>query len=69
MNYMTLLDKQAAARDGLLTKLVETLPADERFVAAWLTGSFANGTADALSDLDLTVVVTENAAPGLCARP
>lgn len=47
-------------RDQLLQQITTTLATDERFVAAWLRGSFGRGTEDDLSDLDLTVVVSDN---------
>ena len=40
-----------AAREELLTQLVTTLQADERFVAAWLAGSFGRGEQSWHSDL------------------
>lgn len=54
---VTKLADYAAARDRLLVQIVETLSADPRFTAAWLTGSFGRGTGDDVSDLDLNVVV------------
>jgi hypothetical protein len=59
----------AAARDALLADIVRALSADDRFVAAWLTGSFGRDQGDAVSDLDLTVVVTDAQRDMLCARP
>jgi predicted nucleotidyltransferase len=59
----------AALRGALLRRTAATLEADERFVAAWLAGSFGRGAADDLSDLDLTAVVAPAAAGALCARP
>ena len=59
----------AAARDALLERIVAALRADERFVAAWLRGSFGRGDDDELSDLDLDVVLRDADAPVLCARP
>jgi predicted nucleotidyltransferase len=50
----------AADREDLLARIVSTLQADERFVAAWLEGSYVNGTKDDLSDIDLRVVVTDS---------
>jgi hypothetical protein len=41
----------------LLARLVPALRADERIRAAWLVGSFALGTADAFSDLDVHCLV------------
>lgn len=56
-------------REKLLAQITTTLSADERFAAAWLTGSYARNEADAFSDLDLTVVVREPYTQTLCARP
>jgi hypothetical protein len=63
-----LLDYQAE-RDGLLQRIIQGLEHDPRFVAAWLSGSFAWGNADEVSDLDLAVVVSKEFAAHLCARP
>lgn len=51
------LDEYKAGRDTLLRRLDHDLRADERFAAAWLTGSVGRGEEDAVSDLDLSVVV------------
>jgi hypothetical protein len=59
----------AALRAELLDRIVETLRADERFVAAWLIGSFGRGEEDAYSDLDLVAVVNAPFVEMLCARP
>ncbi len=66
-----LLNKYAVARDKLLDKIVVSIKQDERFVAAWLTGSFSNDREDSdmVSDLDLTVVVSDSHASSLCAQP
>jgi hypothetical protein len=56
-------------RETLLAEIIRTLSADERFVAAWLAGSFGRDDADAVSDLDLTVVVSDSYSERLCARP
>ncbi len=56
-------------RDLLLQAIVEKLSADERFTAAWLTGSFARGEQDTLSDIDITLVVADKHCPALCTRP
>lgn len=63
------LQAYAASRETLLAEIVQTLSADERFVAAWLTGSFGRNEADAISDLDLSVVVSDVYSQTLCARP
>ena len=55
-------------RETFLQAVVEKLSIDERFVAAWLTGSFARGEEDTLSDIDITLVVTNEYCQTLCAR-
>lgn len=59
----------ARARQALLDDIVRTLSSDDRFVAAWLSGSFGRGDGDAVSDLDLNLVVTDSQRDQLCARP
>jgi predicted nucleotidyltransferase len=56
------------SREVLLTSIITELSADERFVAAWLTGSYARNDADNVSDLDLHVVVAQPYSEVLCAR-
>jgi predicted nucleotidyltransferase len=55
-------------REALLARIVQTLSEDERILAAWLTGSYASGNADALSDLDLTLVIAPGYSQVLCKR-
>ena len=55
-------------RDSLLARLTETLSKDERFVAGWLTGSYSRNEADSLSDIDLSLVVSDNYSASLCTR-
>lgn len=52
----------------MLAEAIVMLSADERFVAAWLGGSFGRDQDDALSDVDLTVVVADPHAERLCHR-
>lgn len=59
----------ATLRDTLLQRIVSTLIAGDRFVAAWLTGSLGRGTGDAYSDIDLVAVVALHYMEELCARP
>lgn len=59
MTALERLRALGAARDAVLARLVPALRADPRVVAAWLEGSFAAGTADDWSDLDLYVVVRD----------
>src|SRR5215217_5521488 len=44
-----------------LNRFVAACQADARIVAALLGGSYAKGTADAYSDLDLTLITTDAA--------
>jgi hypothetical protein len=62
------LENYGQSREVLLTSIITELSADERFVAAWLTGSYARNDADAVSDLDITVVIAEPYSEILCAR-
>jgi hypothetical protein len=57
------------ARTRLLAEITEGLRNDERFVAAWLAGSFGRGKQTWLSDLDLHVVVAGAHSESLCATP
>src|SRR5688572_18948235 len=59
----------AALRAALLERMVAVLRTDERFVAAWLTGSLGRGEEDNYSDVDLVVVVAPPHGTALCARP
>jgi len=56
-------------REAFLQTLVEHLSANEQFLAAWLTGSFARGEQDILSDIDITLVVDDETGNALCVRP
>jgi predicted nucleotidyltransferase len=63
------LSSFVSARDQLLEQIVAFLKQDERFVAAWLAGSFGRGEQDEISDLDLHVVVADIYSERLCNRP
>lgn len=56
-----------ANREVLLQNILAILSADERFVAAWLTGSLARNEEDDLSDLDLSVVVADTFSEQFCS--
>jgi len=56
------------SRDELLTRIVTDLSNDERFVAAWLTGSYGRNESDEVSDLDIKIVVAQPHSEALCAR-
>jgi predicted nucleotidyltransferase len=53
------------AQEAFIQHAREVLAVDERVLAAYLVGGFATGTADAWSDVDLQVVVTDEAVEGL----
>jgi predicted nucleotidyltransferase len=55
-------------REALLAKIVTELSSDERFLAAWLTGSYGRGDEDEVSDLDLRLVVAEPYSKSICRR-
>ena len=55
-------------RTQLLEKLTMALKADARVAAAWLWGSLGRGNGDALSDLDLWVVVGDADAQAVIAE-
>jgi hypothetical protein len=57
------------ARTHLLEQMTSTLQKDERFVAAWLAGSFSRGEQTWLSDLDIHVVIADTYSESLCATP
>jgi hypothetical protein len=57
------------ARSELIERLADVLAKDARFPAAWLYGSLGRGDSDAMSDIDLALVVSEAAAPEICRRP
>lgn len=56
-------------RDILLAEITATLSNDKRFVAGWLTGSFGRNNADAVSDIDINLVVSKMDSMSLCLRP
>ena len=56
------------SREVLLTSLITELSEDERFVAAWLAGSYARNEEDEVSDIDLRLVVAEPYSELLCRR-
>jgi predicted nucleotidyltransferase len=62
-----ILLQRVAERADLLTRLVALLERDEHVAAAWLAGSFGRGDADALSDLDVWVVVADEHVPSTAA--
>jgi hypothetical protein len=65
---MTGLHSYREHRDSLLIKIIETLSKDGRFIAGWLTGSYSKNEADSLSDIDLSLVVSDKYSASLCTR-
>lgn len=57
------------ARERMLAEITESLHNDERFIAAWLAGSYGRGEQTWVSDLDIHVVVAETYSEKLCATP
>jgi predicted nucleotidyltransferase len=51
-----------AAQEAFIKRAKEVLRADQRVLAAYLVGGFAIGKADAWSDVDLQVIVADEAA-------
>ncbi len=51
-----------SAQARLIERATEVARSDERILAAWLAGSFATGTADAFSDIDLHCVISDDSA-------
>jgi len=62
------LEAYRQSREVLLTSIITELSNDERFVAAWLAGSYARNEEDEVSDVDLRVVVAEPYSELLCRR-
>ncbi len=68
-DWLDALKRRQAERDALLHQIEVALRADERVVAAWLTGSLGRGNADALSDIDLWVIVRDDAVAAIATDP
>ncbi len=49
---------------AILNHFISICQADERIIAAFLTGSYARGTADAYSDLDFCLMTRSDAYQG-----
>ncbi|MDE2815445.1 MAG: nucleotidyltransferase domain-containing protein [Chloroflexota bacterium] len=61
MDINELLSIRWRERAELLRRIDQTMRSDHRVRAAWLTGSVARGEDDALSDLDVYIVVADKA--------
>ena len=62
------LESYREHRNQLLAEITTRLANDERFVAGWLTGSFGRNDEDWLSDIDLSLVVSDKCSASLCRR-
>ena len=62
-----LREMRRTERDALLRGIVDSLQRDERIATAWLWGSLGRGDGDALSDIDLWVVLADEAFPAVFA--
>jgi len=63
MNLEQLLATRVAERSNLIRQIAIYLETDRRVRAAWLHGSLSSGGHDALSDIDIWVVVNDESAP------
>jgi hypothetical protein len=63
VNRPAILDVLEPGYDALFTRAVEVFLADERVRAMWLSGSLGRGDADAMSDLDLLLAVSDDGLP------
>ena len=61
MNIEHLLRTRNRERSELLKRIVDNLLAEHSVSAAWLSGSASRGSDDALSDLDIHIVVDDQA--------
>lgn len=59
---------ELAAHAAILRRMVDACGADSRMRALQVQGSIGRGTGDALSDIDVGVVVAEVAWPAICAE-
>jgi hypothetical protein len=66
--YSSTAPPPTVAQQDLIVKAHAIAAADNRIVAAWLGGSFAAGTADAYSDIDLNCAITDESADWFAAH-
>lgn len=69
MKPISLLDPYLEERNQLLRSISEGLESDPRVKASWLFGSLGRGDADALSDIDLWVVVDDGRIEDITVHP
>ncbi|MGH2345576.1 MAG: nucleotidyltransferase domain-containing protein [Chloroflexota bacterium] len=61
------LRTRSAGRDALLDRMTIQVASDSRIVAAWLFGSLGRRSADELSDIDIWLVVADEAIDAMAA--
>lgn len=69
MKPVTLLAQYLEERNQLLKTISELLERDPGVSAAWLFGSLGRGDEDALSDIDLWVIVDDDQIDNVVAQP
>lgn len=69
MNSINLLDKYLEERNQQLGAITARLENDPSVKAAWLIGSLGRGDGDALSDIDLWVVVEDDPLKRIIKQP
>ena len=65
MNLQQMLETRVTERSALVRLIASYLEHDKRVRAAWLNGSLAKGNHDALSDIDVWVVVDDKSAASI----
>ncbi|MEV5960929.1 nucleotidyltransferase domain-containing protein [Kribbella sp. NPDC051952] len=55
-----------SSTSSLIERAKQVLSQDDRVLGVWLVGSYGRGTEDQFSDVDLWVVVAEDAVDGFC---
>lgn len=69
MTSLPLLNQYQSERDQLLTTITGYLERDPGVRAVWLTGSLGRGESDALSDIDVWIVVADDGIQEIIAHP
>ena len=67
MSIDDLLRTRRTEHESLLQQALRTLQADQRIIAAWLFGTEGRHTSDALSDLDVWVIVKDESIETISA--
>jgi Nucleotidyltransferase domain len=58
--------RKGTPQDDLIERATHVLSHDDRVLGVWLTGSYATGTHDQFSDVDLWVVMNQDDIKGFC---